>query len=634
MPDWEAVALNGRQIYVIFDSDVMLKHQVHAALARFKPFLESRGARVLLIYLPVDPSGKKTGVDDYLVAGHSMDDLQALATPTLRSLAQEANEHDQPYRATESGLLWHKPTQNGVVDVPLTNFTARIIGDVAEDDGAEVRRRFDIAATLRGRSHHFSVPASQFANMGWSVEQLGAGAIVYPGFGLKDHARTAVQLLSGAIPERRVYTHTGWRKVDDGWVFLHAGGTIGSIGTVLEIIVNLPSALARFALPSPLTGDALCEAVRASLALLDVAPDQVTVPCLSAIYRAVLGNIDFTLHLAGPTGAGKTELAALAQQHFGPTMDSRHLPASWLSTGNALEGLAFLAKDVLLVVDDFAPTGTSNDVQRYHKEADRLFRGQGNQAGRGRMRSDGSLRPAKPPRGLILSTGEDIPRGLSLRARDLFLELGPNDLDWQRLSECQQDAASGRYALIMAGYLQWLAADYETIQSALPAETAALRELATRDRSHRRTPGIIADLAVGLQYFLRFSVECGAITDAEEQALWERCWTALLVAGAAQATHHQDAEPTGRFLQLLRACLGSGRVHLASIDGDIPENPQAWGWREASVGIGNSAQGEWHAQGRRVGWVEDDDLYLEPDAAFAAVQEMGNQVGEPLTILS
>ena len=118
----------------------------------------------------------------------------------------------------------------------------------------------------------------------------------------------------------------------------------------------------------------------------------------------------------------------------------------------------------------------------------------------------------------------------------------------------------------MAGYLQWLAADYETIQSTLPAETVALRERVTGDRSHRRTPGIIADLAVGLRYFLRFSVECGAITDAEQQALWERCWTALLAAGAAQAAHHQDAaEPTRRFLQLLAACFrersGAPRRH-------------------------------------------------------------------------
>ena len=90
----------------------------------------------------------------------------------------------------------------------------------------------------------------------------------------------------------------------------------------------------------------------------------------------------------------------------------------------------------------------------------------------------------------------------------------------------------------------------------------------------------------------------------------------------------------GRFLQLLVACLGSGRGHLAAIAGDLPKRPQAWGWRESSVGIGNSARGEWRAQGQRLGWVADDDIYLEPDAAFAAVQEMGNQVGEPLTILS
>ena len=48
----------------------------------------------------------------------------------------------------------------------------------------------------------------------------------------------------------------------------------------------------------------------------------------------------------------KTELAALAQQHFGPGMDARHLPASWSSTGNAIEGLAFAAKDALLASRD------------------------------------------------------------------------------------------------------------------------------------------------------------------------------------------------------------------------------------------------------------------------------------------
>lgn len=42
LPEWDYVALNGRQVYVVFDSDVMLNPQVHAALSRLKAFLEAR----------------------------------------------------------------------------------------------------------------------------------------------------------------------------------------------------------------------------------------------------------------------------------------------------------------------------------------------------------------------------------------------------------------------------------------------------------------------------------------------------------------------------------------------------------------------------------------------------------------
>jgi hypothetical protein len=57
LPDWEQVALNNRRVYIVFDSDVMTKTQVHHALARLKMFLESRGAQVELIYLPTKDDG-------------------------------------------------------------------------------------------------------------------------------------------------------------------------------------------------------------------------------------------------------------------------------------------------------------------------------------------------------------------------------------------------------------------------------------------------------------------------------------------------------------------------------------------------------------------------------------------------
>jgi hypothetical protein len=79
LADWEAIALNGRDAYIVFDSDVMIKPEVHAALRRLKALLESRGARVMQTPLPSGEGGVKVGLDDFLAAGHSVTELLALA---------------------------------------------------------------------------------------------------------------------------------------------------------------------------------------------------------------------------------------------------------------------------------------------------------------------------------------------------------------------------------------------------------------------------------------------------------------------------------------------------------------------------------------------------------------------------
>lgn len=52
LPEWEFIALNKREVYIVFDSDVMTKQAVYAALVRLKAMLEHRGAKVKAIYLP------------------------------------------------------------------------------------------------------------------------------------------------------------------------------------------------------------------------------------------------------------------------------------------------------------------------------------------------------------------------------------------------------------------------------------------------------------------------------------------------------------------------------------------------------------------------------------------------------
>lgn len=184
----------------------------------------------------------------------------------------DAYRHVPPYRETEEGIIWDKPSRDGTLPTLLTYFRARLAAENTLDDGAKESRHFTLCTAQRGRHATYTIPAARFPGMGWVPECMGITGIINPGNAMRDHAVFAV----------------------------------------------------------------------------------------------------------GPTGCGKSQLGALAQQHFGADMDAQHLPGSWSSTCNSLEAMAFTAKDVILVIDDFAPYGTQSDVQKLHASAERLLRAQGN----------------------------------------------------------------------------------------------------------------------------------------------------------------------------------------------------------------------------------------------------------------
>src|SRR5262249_28583364 len=202
----------------------------------------------------------------------------------------------------------------------------------------------------------------------------------------------------------------------------------------------------------------LAAAVRMSLGLLELGPDEVMAPLLGATYRAPLAELeppDFSLMLVGRTGRFKTELTALAQQHYGPAFGRKALPAQWTATPNYIEKVAFEAKDAVVVVDVFAPSGTSLNVSKLHETAARVFRGIGTPGARGRRAAAGSLRPDSPPRGLLVTSGEDVPAGSSsVAARVFAVEVGEGAVSPEALTAAQARAREGAYARAMAAYLQ------------------------------------------------------------------------------------------------------------------------------------------------------------------------------------
>jgi len=561
-------------------------------------------------------------------------------------VAEVTSRSSHGYFVSKGVICRASPSGDGSLHyMPLCDFDARITGIVTHDDGVEKSRRWQLEGAREDGSPlpPVDVATVEFFRGDWPARHWGNRAVVLAGLGNKDHLRAAIQFLSGDVPDHVVFTHTGWRHVDGAWSYLHEGGAVGPADVAASIRVALPEALSSYRLPTPPEGEALIAAVRASLDLArGLIIDATILPLLAATYRSVLAGVDFSLHVVGVTGARKTELATLMQQHFGADMHARQLPANWESTDNALEGLLFSAKDALVVIDDFNPKGGMHDVAKYHQRADRVMRGQGNRSGRQRMRPDGSLRPMKPPRGLILSTGEDIPRGASLRARMMIIDVAPTGtpggIDLDRLSPCQRDAGAGLYAQSMAGFLAWIAPQYDWVVSDLKAGVVTLRDAVIAKLGalgHGRTATIVADLLAGIAVFLRFAVEIGAITADEAEALRARFKHAIMAVARDQAAHHADADPCQRYLTLLASALGAGKCHVATTDGTMPNDvPALWGWKSEEVPSRDGPPGTtWRSQGPRIGWVDGDDLYLDPDSAYAEVQKLATAQGDafPLT---
>ncbi len=71
--DMYEIPVEGRQVFVCFDSDMLRKPEVLMAAERLAEHLEAREAKVWLVYLPDQPDGSKTGADDFLAAGGTLE---------------------------------------------------------------------------------------------------------------------------------------------------------------------------------------------------------------------------------------------------------------------------------------------------------------------------------------------------------------------------------------------------------------------------------------------------------------------------------------------------------------------------------------------------------------------------------
>ncbi|MFC3833350.1 MULTISPECIES: hypothetical protein [Deinococcus] len=588
---WLSPSLRGHRVYISGDADTAGEE----GRVRWAAMAQDAGAIVHQLRIPE------------MTAADACDLLASLGAPSLGALLQAAIVAAEPDVVDNDAAVSKRPSNyglhNGVlcryttnrageeIIEPLASFSARIVTDAARVTGNATEHHYTIVgADASGDPlRPIVVSAADYDAMTW-MAKWGSRAYVVAGRGVRDHLRVAIMQQSNAagIAREVIYTQTGWV---DG-MFLHAGeaGAITSGESFQGARVELLGNLTSFNLPAQPDPHTARSAIRASLALLELAPDRVAVPMLAATYRAPLGRARYVVWVAGQTGSGKTTLAVLCQAHYGAEWRDDHLPATFTSTGFSITLSAFSAADVLFVIDDYKPAGSGLAMAKAQGEVGRIIAAVGEGGGRMRGATDGSVRGGEYPRGVVMITGELSVARLSDVARTVTVEID-EPLITPRTSaayrEAQRLAANGLYAAAMSAYIAWIARHKEALygRAYIRDIRDPLRWLFEASRAHNRTPDNIADLAGAWRVYLTFACEAGAVSATEAQAYWRRVVAALREMSTDQATHLSESDPVRSTLRIIQTLLLTQRIYLADADtGQAPTDPGKYGWQPSADG--------------------------------------------------
>ena len=450
----------------------------------------------------------------------------------------------EEYRSGPDGLYLIRRVGEREQVVHLANFECRLLAEVVEDDGHGTQDLLELETEFRGEVRRFRVPAQELRGLRWVHSCVSPLADVKARAPFVDslHARCRSPL------KRRVHAHLGWCELEGRPLYLHARGALGATGVDSTVEVRIdPPFFDRFLLPRPPQGAELVAAIRASLSLLDLAPRSITVPACAAVWQAVVGRGEGPrLRLAGDR-VTQVALAELLSAHWGGAARAIELQELRAAGGRGWRG-------VLVAI-------AANDQTRTERWREAPFKG------------PCVLFGARP-------CGERC------------LALGHSTLDQVRLHRARADAAEGKLAQAMAGFVSWWAGP----------QGGYWNEPGVRAREER-------DGLAGLRAFVAFARSAGAI-DAE---------------AARSLLAFTCEDPLDRALELLRDAFADGRAHLASPDGTPPElDPGSCGWRRRPA-----PDGPWAPGGPCLGWLKGGGLLLEPNAAHAFLFETAGEEGLP-----
>jgi hypothetical protein len=185
---WQNIALNGRPVFVVFDSDSGTNNKVLLQAITLGEFLESKGAEAQIVALPPGPNGAKVGLDDYFAAGGSAAALPALAEPLkqvakrLRTATRNATTADYVDALRQLGYTFRLNDCDDTVEVnskPITDPLAAKICSQMQDSGFDRIKRMENAYLAEALDHRYNPIKDYLSGLVWDGKDYIAALAAY-----------------------------------------------------------------------------------------------------------------------------------------------------------------------------------------------------------------------------------------------------------------------------------------------------------------------------------------------------------------------------------------------------------------------------------------------------------------------
>ncbi|HCQ6371093.1 TPA: DUF927 domain-containing protein [Clostridioides difficile] len=417
------------------------------------------------------------------------------------------------------------------------------------------------------------IEANEVKNSNWIDSNWGFENQIFPNMQVK--FEKLLRHLSSNVEKIEKYGQTGFKKIDNKYVYIHGDGIIGDTSKNLR----LNNKIKNYKLIQDVSKERLANKI--SLNLLELINEEISYPLLSLVYLSPLVEIlnefgkvpSFAVWMYGETGSRKTSIAQVFLSHFGNFKN--FLPATFNDTKTSLEVKANYVKDALFLVDDYKPAQTRKDKESQDEKAEEISRFYGDRISKGRSNVNLEIQKENDPKGMVLITGEGLISGHSSNARMIALELKRNMVDLNKLTKAQNDIEI--LSASMAGYIRWLlnyinnSQKSEKLKNLVENFEIYRKELQDKYKNaHGRTIEAISWLKIGFSMMLDYFSENGLINRFEVQDYITSSEEIFENIIKKQIEIIEISNPVDKFINILRELINSNSINICELINNTP----------------------------------------------------------------